>query len=272
MPSFPSSSLPEDVADSGPKVSARCPANFLNLTYTLPGGLRVIEDSTLWKQPDAFQATRPLILERVAKDFVDTHDPMEVQASIARYLIKERKRLKGENEKLKTMLAVMQKEKKEAQEQCIQEAKKLDLLDARYTRLEAENEGLNSKYKNAQLMAEFSKKKEEEATQRADDATRKLKEVEEAIPGQIQEAIREYQFSEDFRNEAGKDVAYCLCRFTKTYKGSNPAIVENYREFIQGYNEDWFANCNLDAPLTPEEEDEEEIILPGADQDDAQAS
>ncbi|GAA0142896.1 hypothetical protein LIER_03696 [Lithospermum erythrorhizon] len=30
----------------------------------------------------------PLILERLAKDFDDAHDPMEVQASIARYLIK----------------------------------------------------------------------------------------------------------------------------------------------------------------------------------------
>ncbi|GAA0140604.1 hypothetical protein LIER_01917 [Lithospermum erythrorhizon] len=187
-------------------------------------------------------------------------------------IVQEKEVLKGENEKLKTMLAVMQKENKEAQEQCIQEAEKLDLLHTHYTRMEAENEGLNNKYKNAQLMAEFSKKKAEEATQKEDEATRKLKEVEEAIPGRIQEAIREYQFSEDFRNEAGKDAAYCLCCFTKTYKGANPAIVENYREFIQGYNKDWFANCNLDAPLTPEEEDEEDVILPGADQDDAQAS
>ncbi|GAA0146429.1 hypothetical protein LIER_06389 [Lithospermum erythrorhizon] len=128
------------------------------------------------------------------------------------------------------MLTGMQKEKKEAQEQCIQETEKLDLLHTRYTHLEAENEGLNNKYKNAQLMAVFSKKKADEDTQRADEATRKLKEVEEAIPGRIQEAICEYEFSEDFRNEAGKDAAYCLCRFTKTYKGVNHAIVENYRD------------------------------------------
>ncbi|GAA0142898.1 hypothetical protein LIER_03697 [Lithospermum erythrorhizon] len=86
----------------------------------------------------------------------------------------------------------MQRENKEAQEQCIQDSEKLDLLHTRYTCLEAENERLNSKYKNAQLMAEFSKKKVEEDTQTADKATRKLKEVEEAIPGRIQEAIREY--------------------------------------------------------------------------------
>ncbi|GAA0158665.1 hypothetical protein LIER_15627 [Lithospermum erythrorhizon] len=122
----------------------------------------------------------------------------------------------------------MQKENKEAQEQCIQEAEKLDLLDTRYTRLEAKNEGLNNKYKNAQLMAAFSKKKADEATQRADEASRKLKEVDEAIPGRIPEAIR--------------------------------------------YNEDWFVNCNLEAPLTLEEQDEEEVILPCTDQDDAQTS
>ncbi|GAA0155027.1 hypothetical protein LIER_12851 [Lithospermum erythrorhizon] len=78
-------------------------------------------------------------------------------------------------------------------------------------------------------MAEFSKKMADEATQRAEKATQKL-------------------------------------------KVANPAIVENYRKFIQGYNEDWFTNCNLDAPLTPEEEDEEEAIPPGAERDNAQAS
>ncbi|GAA0143097.1 hypothetical protein LIER_03858 [Lithospermum erythrorhizon] len=159
----------------------------------------------------------------------------------------------------------MRKENKEAQEKCIKGAERLDLFHNRFTRLEGENEGLNNKYKHAQLMAELSKKKADEATQR-------LKEVEEAIPNHIQEAVREYQFSEDFINEAGKDAAYCLCRFTNTYKEANPLIVEKYRDFIQGYNEDWLANCNLDAPLTPEEEDEENVIPPGADQDNTQAS
>ncbi|GAA0179710.1 hypothetical protein LIER_30007 [Lithospermum erythrorhizon] len=88
MPLFPSSSLPEDGADSGSKVSVGYSTNFLNLPYMLPGGLRVIEDSTLWKKPHAFQATRPLILELVAKDFDEVHDPMEVEASITPYFIK----------------------------------------------------------------------------------------------------------------------------------------------------------------------------------------
>ncbi|GAA0155234.1 hypothetical protein LIER_13005 [Lithospermum erythrorhizon] len=122
------------------------------------------------------------------------------------------------------------KEKKEAQEQCINEAKKLELLHSHHTRVEAE------------MMADFSKK-------RADETAQKLKAVEEAVPGQIEKAIRGYQFSKDFRREAGKDAAYCLCRFTRTYKEVNPAIVDNYCEFIQGYDKEWFTNCNLDAPL-----------------------
>ncbi|GAA0171504.1 hypothetical protein LIER_25517 [Lithospermum erythrorhizon] len=154
MPYLPSGSLNEDGADSGPRVSLGYSANFLSLPYTLPGGLKVTSDSTLWKKQDAFQASRPLILERVVKDFDKAHDPMEVQASIARYhikalnashslarrsdtldneraearkgeralrlqvqeLVRENEDLKGENEKLKTILATTQKEKKKAQQ------------------------------------------------------------------------------------------------------------------------------------------------------------
>ncbi|GAA0172893.1 hypothetical protein LIER_26626 [Lithospermum erythrorhizon] len=119
-------------------------------------------DSVPRKKQDAFQASRPLILEWVAKDFDKAHDPMEVQASIARYLIKDAfdnaraeahgeeralrlqvqelvqktEDLKGKNEKLKTSLVAAEKEKKEAQEKCIQEAEKLELLHTRYTRVE----------------------------------------------------------------------------------------------------------------------------------------
>ncbi|GAA0148745.1 hypothetical protein LIER_36788 [Lithospermum erythrorhizon] len=117
---------------------------------------------------------------------------------------------------------------------------------------------------NAQMMADFSKK-------RADETAQNLKAMEEAIPGQIEEAIRGYQFSEDFRREAGKDAAYCLCRFARIYKEVNPAVVDNYCEFIQDYDEEWFANYNLDAPITPEEEGEEEP-LPEVVEDYAPAS
>ncbi|GAA0169299.1 hypothetical protein LIER_23817 [Lithospermum erythrorhizon] len=119
--------------------------------------------------------------------------------------------------------------------------------------------------KNAQMMANFSKRK-------AEDTDQKLKAMEEAVPGQIAEAIRGYHFSKGFRREAGKDAAYCLCRFARTAKEVNPAIVDNDREFIQNYDEEWFAKCNLDAPLTPEEEDEEEPLLKAAGQVDVPAS
>ncbi|GAA0186305.1 hypothetical protein LIER_33593 [Lithospermum erythrorhizon] len=124
---------------------------------------------------------------------------------------------------------------------------------------------LTSRLKNAHMMADFSKK-------RANKTAQKLKDVEEAVPGQIERAIHGYQFLEDFRREASKDAAYYLCRFTRTYKEVNPAIVDNYREFIQGYDEGWFANCNLDASSTPNEEDDEGPLPKAAEQDDAPTS
>ncbi|GAA0159095.1 hypothetical protein LIER_15961 [Lithospermum erythrorhizon] len=88
MPHLPSGSLNEDGVDSRPRVSLGYLANFLILPYTFPGGLKITADTTVWKKQDAFQALRPLILEHMATDFDEAHDPMEVQASVARYLIK----------------------------------------------------------------------------------------------------------------------------------------------------------------------------------------
>ncbi|GAA0172894.1 hypothetical protein LIER_26627 [Lithospermum erythrorhizon] len=65
------------------------------------------------------------------------------------------------------------------------------------------------------MMADFSKK-------RADEAAQKLKEVEEAVLGRIQEGSSRLQSSNT------------------------------------SYEEEWFTNYNLDAPLTPEDEGEEE--------------
>ncbi|GAA0170296.1 hypothetical protein LIER_24592 [Lithospermum erythrorhizon] len=178
---------------------------------------------------------------------------------------KKNEKLQGENEKLKTTLDAVQKENKEAQEQYIKDVENLALLYSRYTPVDAENMGLTSRLKNAQMMADFSKK-------RTDETARKLKAVEEVVPWKIEEAIRGYQFSKDFRREAGKDSTYYLCRFTRTYKEVNPGIVDNYREFIQGYDEEWFANYNLDAPLTPREEDHEGPLPETAEKDDAPAS
>ncbi|GAA0165691.1 hypothetical protein LIER_21023 [Lithospermum erythrorhizon] len=44
-----------------------------------------------------------------------------------------------------------------------------------------------------------------------------------------------------------------------------PITEDNYKEFITGYNADWFTSCNLEAPLTPDEEDDDEATLPGDD-------
>ncbi|GAA0139316.1 hypothetical protein LIER_00887 [Lithospermum erythrorhizon] len=55
MPHLPSGSLNEDGADSGPRVSLGYSANFLNLPYTLPGGLKVTADTTLYKKQEPFK-------------------------------------------------------------------------------------------------------------------------------------------------------------------------------------------------------------------------
>ncbi|GAA0172780.1 hypothetical protein LIER_26535 [Lithospermum erythrorhizon] len=178
----------------------------------------------------------------------------------------ENEGLKNENEQLKARLLSSQREKREAQEQCIQMGEQYDLLNNRFARLEGETEYAKEQHKRAQRISEISKK-------RADEAMQKLNEVEEAVPLQIEEAcchrmkeaIRQYYLSEDFRNEVGKDAAYCLCRFARTIKDSNPLIVDNYKDFIKGYNADWFTSCNLEAPLTPDEEDDEEAALPEDD-------
>ncbi|KAG9155349.1 hypothetical protein Leryth_023403, partial [Lithospermum erythrorhizon] len=166
--------------------------------------LLVAEGSTL-KKSEAFEASKPLILERVKRDFDKAQDPMEVLATIARYMIKslnasyslatvikapgmlsnpkrgrwsepfccqlqdisqqneglkgENDKLKGEADKLKALLLSMQREKKEAQEQCVQTAERYDLLNSRYSRLEGEAERLTGQYKMAQIMSEISKKK-----------------------------------------------------------------------------------------------------------------
>ncbi|GAA0185656.1 hypothetical protein LIER_32944 [Lithospermum erythrorhizon] len=78
----------------------------------------------------------------------------------------------------------------------------------------------------------FIAKKMSELEQRAKDA-------EETLPQRVEKAIYDYQRSEDVRLEAGKEAAYCLFFFTKTYKEDNPAIVANYEEFIEGYDPEW---------------------------------
>ncbi|GAA0150078.1 hypothetical protein LIER_09098 [Lithospermum erythrorhizon] len=161
------------------------------------------------------------------------------------------KELKEENERLKSVATLAVKEKKEASAQTLAEMKKNDLPQSRFTRLEGENFDISNMLQRLQLVHDQSTKRMRELEQRA-------KIAEETLSQRVEMAIYDYQRSKDFRNETEKEAAYCLCRFTKTYKEVNPSIVANYEEFIQGYDQEWFAPLDLSAPLTPTLEEEEE--------------
>ncbi|GAA0164573.1 hypothetical protein LIER_20172 [Lithospermum erythrorhizon] len=55
---------------------------------------------------------------------------------------------------------------------------------------------------------------------------------------ELKEANERLKQSEEFHLEAGKEAAYCLCRFTKIYRDVNSSIVANYQDFIQEYPEE----------------------------------
>ncbi|GAA0149202.1 hypothetical protein LIER_08440 [Lithospermum erythrorhizon] len=101
-----------------------------------------------------------------------------------------------------------------------------------------------------------------QTTKKVSELEQRAKVAEESLPRQIEKAIYDYQRSEGFRVDAGKEAAYCLCRFTKTYKEVNPYIVVNYHDFIQGYPKEWLTPSDLSAPLTPSPEKEEEYDAP----------
>ncbi|GAA0185657.1 hypothetical protein LIER_32945 [Lithospermum erythrorhizon] len=83
-----SESLPEEDADSTPKVTTGYSTNFLELPYTVPGGFQIDEESTLWRKQDAFRASRPLVLEQIGKDYDAIRDPLEVHGDVALHLIR----------------------------------------------------------------------------------------------------------------------------------------------------------------------------------------
>ncbi|GAA0170251.1 hypothetical protein LIER_24552 [Lithospermum erythrorhizon] len=142
-------------------------SSFNPSTYpTLPGGFQVNEESNLWKKSDAFRASRPLLLERISKDYESMSDPLEVHGAVAHHLIKalntsyalacradlqddacaeacekekalqfQIQELKEENERLKAAATLAVKEKKEEVTQTLAKIKKHDLLQSRFTRL-----------------------------------------------------------------------------------------------------------------------------------------
>ncbi|GAA0146340.1 hypothetical protein LIER_06322 [Lithospermum erythrorhizon] len=83
-----SDSLQEEQFDSAPKDKIGNSVNYLGLTFTLPGGFKVTEDSTLRKKSDAFRASCPLLLERIGMDYESFKDVVEVHGTVTRHLIK----------------------------------------------------------------------------------------------------------------------------------------------------------------------------------------
>ncbi|GAA0144398.1 hypothetical protein LIER_35925 [Lithospermum erythrorhizon] len=84
----------------------------------------------------------------------------------------------------------------------------------------------------------------DQATKRANEAEEKAKVAEGtanvATSQRVSEAIEAYKRSAEYGRVVGKEAAYYLCRFAKSYKDVCPAIVDHYQDFIQGYPEDWF--------------------------------
>ncbi|GAA0184651.1 hypothetical protein LIER_31939 [Lithospermum erythrorhizon] len=227
----PSTSEPptETPVDSAPQVTTGYSTNFLELPYTVLDGFKINEESTLWKKQDAFHTSRPLLLERIRRDYDAIRDPLEIHGVVARHLMKalnassalpcradrlndaragayEKERalrfqvreLQEENERLKANVALATSKKRKAQDQALAKIEKHDLLHAWLTRLEGENFSLQNKLTRVQLL-------HNQANRRASEGDQWSKAVEEALPGRIERAIDEYQRSEEFRMEADEE-------------------------------------------------------------------
>ncbi|GAA0138640.1 hypothetical protein LIER_00345 [Lithospermum erythrorhizon] len=142
-------------------------SDILDLIEDIPSSTlldkEIIEDSNLWKKSDAFHAARPLLLERIEKEYASIKDPLQVHGALTRHLIKalnasyeiarradllddahdescekeialqlQVKELKEENERLKATSIIAIKKKKEATSQALAEIKKHDALQARF--------------------------------------------------------------------------------------------------------------------------------------------
>ncbi|GAA0174129.1 hypothetical protein LIER_27582 [Lithospermum erythrorhizon] len=125
---------------------------------------------------DAFCTSHPLLLEWIRRNYDVIRDPLEIHGVVACHMIKalnvshalayradllddaqaeacekERalqlqvKKLKEENERLKSAATLAVKEKKEVAAQTLAEIKKHDLLQSRFTRLEDENFDISNK-------------------------------------------------------------------------------------------------------------------------------
>ncbi|GAA0166404.1 hypothetical protein LIER_21561 [Lithospermum erythrorhizon] len=97
-----------------------------------------------------------------------------------------------------------------------------------------------------------------EAQQATDTAKGALESSENTLPSRIDQPKEEYCASDEYKDTAGANPAYCLCRFVRTYKDVSPSLVAFYEECIRNYPAAWFAPNDVQAPLSPLEEVEEE--------------
>ncbi|GAA0174081.1 hypothetical protein LIER_41655 [Lithospermum erythrorhizon] len=68
-----SDSLPEEGANSVHKAMNGYSTNFMEIPYMLPDDFYITVDTTLWRKSDAFHASRPLLLERLRKEYDGVH-------------------------------------------------------------------------------------------------------------------------------------------------------------------------------------------------------
>ncbi|GAA0176179.1 hypothetical protein LIER_29220 [Lithospermum erythrorhizon] len=165
-----SNSLPDVSLDSAPKAKARYSANYLDLPCTLPGGFQNTEDSTLWKKSNAFRTARPLLLERIGRDYASIKDPLKVQGAPTRHLIKAM----NASYEIARRADLVDDASEEAceKERALQ---KHDTLQARFTRLEGEHFDLSQKLEQLQSVHNITTKKVGELEQ-------KVKSAEEGLP------------------------------------------------------------------------------------------
>ncbi|GAA0172776.1 hypothetical protein LIER_26532 [Lithospermum erythrorhizon] len=241
-----SSSCSIEKSNSAPKAKTCYSTNYLDLPYTLPGGFKVTADSTLWKKSNAFYTTSPLLLEHLGKDLEELPDPMEIHGSIMKYLIKSMNASYVISRRADRLDDTCDegRERERALNLKIQH----DTLIESVTKLEGDNFDLSSKVKRLQLCLDRATKRANEAEEKAMVA----QETDDAVTAQrISEGIEAFKGSDEYALEVGKDAAYCLCRFEKSYKDVCPAIVDYFQDLIQHYPEDWFSHVDVRAPLSP---------------------
>ncbi|GAA0174046.1 hypothetical protein LIER_27517 [Lithospermum erythrorhizon] len=152
------------------------------------------------------------------------------------------------------MHAEAQEEKKAARQQALGEIAKCDVMLQEQTQLASEVHGLSNKLTCLEASLTKAERNAQSLKKCAEEAEAAKQAAERSADNKVRQALEEFRFSDTYRVAAGGDSTYCLYRFAKTYKDTNPHIVANYEEFISEYPSEWFANVHVHAPLSPLEE------------------